>query len=439
MPNRSNPDEEPKEKRQFMREKVVRPPMSRKQVALKVCSYALIAAIGGLAAGAGFAVARPLAEKYLVPEETEESIPVTIPKDEPETTPPETLPPVTESETPETEPIEEMVQSALEEYEYNVEDIRSLYTSLRDVAVSVDDGIVVVHPVKQELDWFDNSVETSDTYAGVVIASTNREFLIMTPVGAVEDADSIKVAFSDNTEAAATVKETDETAGMAVVSVDKFSLTENTRNTVQPLQLGNSYSVKQGDLLVALGAPAGFVRSTTYGAVSYVMKNVQVADGTTRLLFADIAGDPDKGTFLVNLSGQVVGWVTGDYEKELGSNVTVIMAISDYKGILEKMSNGVAAPYLGIRGQEVNAAMAEKGLPHGVYVADCILNGPAYNAGIQPGDVIVQVGEKEIATMKDYQNQLDPLKEGEEITVVVQRKGIDEYKELKYQVIVGAR
>ena len=163
MPNRSNPDEEPKEKRQFMREKVVRPPMSRKQVALKVCSYALIAAIGGLAAGAGFAVARPLAEKYLVPEETEESIPVTIPKDEPETTPPETLPPVPESETPETEPIEEMVQSALEEYEYNVEDIRSLYTSLRDVAVSVDDGIVVVHPVKQELDWFDNMISPSMT------------------------------------------------------------------------------------------------------------------------------------------------------------------------------------------------------------------------------------------------------------------------------------
>lgn len=100
MPNRNNQDQEPR--RQFMREKIVKPPMTRRQIAMRLCAYALIAAVGGLAAGAGFAVARPLAEKHFASEETLESTPVTIPKDVPETAPveptlAETLPTETSS------------------------------------------------------------------------------------------------------------------------------------------------------------------------------------------------------------------------------------------------------------------------------------------------------------------------------------------------------
>lgn len=444
MPDRNNPDQEPKQKRQFIREKVVKPPMSRRQVAGRLCAFLLIAGIGGAAAGVSFAVAKPLAQKYLVPEETTESIPITIPKDDPETVPPETTPPeitesVTESETDETEPVEELIQSAMENYEHDTEDLMSMYASLRKVVSDADKGVVVVHSVKQEVDWFDNPVETSGLYAGVVIASTRQELLILTPDSAVENADSIKVTFSDGTEADGSIKQTDTVSGMAIVSVEASALSDNTKTNVTALTLGNSYSVKQGDIVIALGAPSGFVHSSTYGFVSYVMRNVQVADGITRLLFADIESSAGTGTFLFNTSGEVIGWVTDAYQKELDTNLTVAMAISDYKTILEKMSNGIAAPYLGIKGQEVSASMASNGLPMGVYVADCILNGPAYNAGIQNGDVIVKVGDKVISTIKDYQNQLEALNRDEVVAVVVQRKGIDEYKELEYQVTVGAR
>ena len=67
-------------------------------------------------------------------------------------------------------------------------------------------------------------------------------------------------------------------------------------------------------------------------------------------------------------------------------------------------------------------------------MADCIQNGPAYNAGIQNGDVIVKIGEKNILSMKDYENQLEALHQGDTVTVTVQRKSVNEYKELEYQV-----
>ena len=451
MPVENSPDQEPK--RQFIREKVVRPPMTRRQVVWRICVYALIALIGGAAAGVSFAVARPLAEKYLVPEETTESIPITIPTDE-ELLPSDssqietpvnendqqgTSPSESESETQETEPLEDILQSAIEKYEYTVDDLSSMYASLKSVVTAADNGIVVVHSVKQELDWFDNPVEVSGLYAGIVIASTSQELLILTPESAVENADSLMVGFNDNTEADGTIQQVDRISGMAVVSVDVLTLGEGTRKNVTALELGNSYGVRQGDLVVAVGAPSGMVHSSTYGFISHVLRNVQVADGITRLLFADIKGNAKAGTFLLNTSGQVVGWVTDEYKNEQNTNLTTVMAISDYKTSLERMSNGVPIPYLGIKGQEVSATMTSSGLPMGLYVADSILDGPAYNAGIQNGDVIVRMGSKPIITIMDYENEIASLNLNDEITITVQRKGIDEYKELEYQVTVGAR
>ena len=473
MPDINSPGQEPSEKRPFIREKIARPPMTRRQLIKRMAAFVFIAALGGAAAGASFAVMRPLAEKYLVEQPEEESVPVTIPKDEPEsstgagesgTAPGESQPGEGESQTEETEgessteesgsleetepeteteeetePIEEVIESVLETRSYSARDLDGLYVVLGSLVREADKGIVEVHSIRQETDWFDNSVETAGLYAGAVIASTGQELLILTPDKAVENADSIKVTFGDSTQADGMIKEMDTISGMAIVSVDVGQLDETTLMGVSVLKLGNSYSVKQGDLVAALGAPAGLVHSSAYGSISYVARNVQVADGVSRLLYADVRSDAKSGTFLVNMAGEVIGWVTDMYDEEGQTGVTVAMAISDYKSVLERMSNGYPVPYMGIYGQEVSGSMADQGIPQGVYVGECVPDGPAYNAGIQNGDIIVRIDDKDIATIKDYQNQVESLDQGAVVTVVVQRKAIEEYKELEYQVTVGAR
>ena len=192
-------------------------------------------------------------------------------------------------------------------------------------------------------------------------------------------------------------------------------------------------------MLIAVGGPAGMVHSTAYGDVAYVMRNVQVIDGTSRILYVDLCGSAAMGTFLINTSGQMVGWVTDEYRMEASPNMTSVMAISDYKGLLERMSNGRPAAYFGMIGQEVNEAMMEQGLPGGVYAADVIVDSPAYNAGIQPGDIITKIGEREIRTMKDFQTQVESMNPEEAATVLVQRNGINEYKEIEYHLTIGAR
>ena len=61
------------------------------------------------------------------------------------------------------------------------------------------------------------------------------------------------------------------------------------------------------------------------------------------------------------------------------------------------------------------------------------------NAGIQCGDIITVMGGENIVTMKDFQVKLEASTPGEVLPVTVLRSGRDEYKEIEYQITIGAR
>ncbi len=325
----------------------------------------------------------------------------------------------------------------MENYRYTVSDLDALFSSLRQQVQKVSKGIVEVHSVQREVDWFDNPLETTGSYAGVIIASTTQELLVLTPIAAIEQADSIKVTFADSSEVSGRVKQQDTLSKMAIVSVSINDMEEETRKATEPLILGNSYLVREGDMIVAVGSPAGVVRSVDYGFVSHIKRNVQMVDQAARVLYARVSSDADKGTFLVNTSGELIGWAM-ETEEEKGA-MTRVMGISDYKGILENLTNGLAAPCFGVEGQEVSDSMAGRGLPKGIYVLNSVTDCPAYTAGIQNGDIITHVDNREITTMKDFQNTVDNMECGRLIHVTVQRNGRDQYAQLEFQVTVGAR
>ena len=81
----------------------------------------------------------------------------------------------------------------------------------------------------------------------------------------------------------------------------------------------------------AVGSPAGIVHSTNYGNISYVAKNVQTTDGNTRVFYTDMAGNASVGTFIIDLEGKMIGWVTDDFKNENSQDMTAIYSISDYK------------------------------------------------------------------------------------------------------------
>ena len=390
-------DQTPDKSHRFINEKIVRQPMTRRQIARKILLTIFCAVLFGVLSAICFVVSRPVAERILGQETPEESSQITIPKDEPETTAPaaaETEP----TEPAMTEAVDEMVRSEMEKYRYSIDDLNKLY-----------------------------------------IARTRTEILILTPDKAVEAADSIEVAFPDGTMMAGIVKQSDTIMGLSVVSVDAGQMDSEQFKKVEAIKLGNSYGVKQGDMVVAIGAPAGIVHSSDYGNISYVVRNVHTVDGSSRVFYTSASGDAEAGTFLLNTSGELIGWVTDKYDEDGVCRMTTVVAISDYKGILEMMSNGIPAPYFGIKGQEVSQAMADSGMPSGIYVISAVTDGPAYNAGIQPGDIITWMNGEKVGSLKDFQNQVESLHAGDKIKVAVLRNGKDEYTEIEFLVTVGAR
>ena len=426
--------------RWFINEKIVRQPLSKRQIARSILLTAFCAVLFGVLSAVCFVVTQPLAQRALGQEPSETSSQITIPKDEPETTQPVTEA-VTETEAPqETEPVGEVVQAEMEKYQYSVEDLDKLYNNLRTIASDADNSIVAVHSIQHEKDWFDNPIETTGQFSGVVVAKTQGEALILVPEAAVEVADSIEVAFSNGMLMEGAVKQSDTIMGLAVVSVDVSQIDSGQYEKIEAIELGNSYGVKQGDLVVAVGAPAGIVHSSSYGFISYVIRNVQMVDGSLRVFYMDAQGNADAGTFILNTSGQLIGWATDKYTEDGECAMTTVASVSDYKGVLELLSNGIAVPYFGIRGQEVSQTMADSGMPKGIYITDSVSDSPAYNAGIQPGDILTWMNGTEIKNMKDFQNQVEKFRFGDKIQVAVLRSnGKDEYKEIEYQVTIGAR
>ena len=112
-------------------------------------------------------------------------------------------------------------------------------------------------------------------------------------------------------------------------------------------------------------------------------------------------------------------------------------AVSDLKGVIEKLSNGGEMAYMGIRGVDVTPTIAESsGMPRGIYV-EVTMDSPAMLAGIQNGDIITAVNNEPVENMNAIQNIMLDFEPEQALNLTVMRQGKDEYVELKYVVTLG--
>lgn len=119
-------------------------------------------------------------------------------------------------------------------------------------------------------------------------------------------------------------------------------------------------------------------------------------------------------------------------------NMITAYGISELKKRIEKMSNGRKAAYLGISGVDVTReAFEELHVPYGAYITEVEMDSPSMMAGIQQGDVIVSINERKIYSYSEYTTILMQLDAGDTVEVTVMRQAQDEYKEMKFDIILG--
>ncbi|MDO4939901.1 MAG: S1C family serine protease [Lachnospiraceae bacterium] len=449
-------EENNNEKKDFIKEKIVKKTGAGKGFRnfIKILVGAIL--FGVIAAGV-FVVSRPTAEKLLGTEaESTTAEVVTIPRDENLETPGETVTesesetepesaetdeetePETEQERPKEEPstedIENIVTEVMDKYEYSMDDLNGLWKNLSVLCNDLDSSIVTITSEKEE-ELFGNHDNSDKEYSGIAIAETFNETMILTLSDAAEE-EGISVICSNGNSQPGYIKHIDKMSGLAVISIKKSEMTDTVKALIRPIELGNSYAVTRGDLLIAMGSPRGRIHSTDYAWASYIDKNALTVDGSSRIIYISDYLDNDKGTWLLNVKGELVGWNDKFHEGN------VVTGISDFKSLIERMSNSSDYAYLGITPSTIPAELendSSLNVPKGVYVMDVENEGPAYMAGILPGDILTSVDDMEIRNMTEYSGCMEELNEGDEITVAVAREARGEYRRLEYTVVVGKR
>lgn len=220
----------------------------------------------------------------------------------------------------------------------------------------------------------------------------------------------------------------DKTTDLAVIKIEKTGLTA--------AKIGKSSDLKVGELAVAIGNPLGqeFAGSVTVGYVSALNRKITTDGRTYKLIQTDAAINPgNSGGALVNSKGEVIGINTvkiGATEVEgLGFAIPTDAAITI---IDELMSKGqIERPLIGISGIDLDSTTAKRNnLQEGIYIAQVASNSPASQAGLQKGDIIIGVDDKEIKTMEQLNEYKNTKKIGDKIKLKIVRASKEQEVEL---------
>ena len=253
--------------------------------------------------------------------------------------------------------------------------------------------------------------------------------VIMSPEGylltnnhVVAGADQIAVALKDGRETLARVIGSDPETDLAVLKIDLTDLPSIT--------LGRSDNIKIGDVTLAIGNPFGVGQTVTMGIISATGRNQLGLNTYEDFIQTDAAINPgNSGGALVDAHGNLVGINTAIFSKSGGSQgigfaIPVKLALEVMQAIIEQ--GQVIRGWLGIEVQPLTPELAEsfglEGRP-GIVVAGIYRDGPAQKAGLQPGDLILNIDGEAAGDGRRSMNQVARTKPGEKIRIEIMRNG----------------
>lgn len=262
--------------------------------------------------------------------------------------------------------------------------------------------------------------KTRSAGSGVVVDADKG--YIVTNNHVVQRADEIDVTLADGRLLEATMVGGDPQVDLAILKVDPGKLVE--------IGFADSGNLRVGDFVVAIGNPFGLNQTVTSGIISALGRSGLGIDGYEDFIQTDASINPgNSGGALVDLNGHLVGINTAIFAPA-GGNVGIGFAIPSnmVQAVMEQLiAHGeVRRGHLGIAVQDLAPELAEAfdvDYREGVLVVEVMPESSAEAAGIETGDIITRVRDREIRNVDDFNSQAAVIFIGDEVDLEVLRGG----------------
>ncbi len=262
---------------------------------------------------------------------------------------------------------------------------------------------------------------------------------IVTNYHVVADASEINVAFPDDTKFKAEVIGKDQKTDLAVLKI-------KTDKKLNYVTFGDSDNAKVGDWVIAVGNPFGLGGTVTAGIISARARDINAGPFDDFIQTDAAINRGNSGGPMFNMKGEVIGINTAIFSPS-GGSVGIGFAVPSNLAepiINQLIKDGkIERGWLGVKIQTVSDEIAESlGLDKakGALVVEVTKDSPADEAGILPGDIIIEYDGKEVNTMKKLPRFVAETKIGNKVKVVVWRDGkrvevISKIEELKEEKV----
>ncbi len=309
-------------------------------------------------------------------------------------------------------------------------DTNTLLTAAEVYAANVQSTVGITTSINTNY-W---GYQTTSAASGSGFIVTDDGYIV-TNYHVVEDSDSITVSLYSGDSYDALLVGYDESKDLAVLKIEAEAL--------PPVILGNSDNLNVGDSVVAIGNPLGELTfSLTSGSISAKDREVTMSSNVTmNLLQTDCAiNSGNSGGALFNLYGEVIGITNAKYSSSSSSeasidNIGFAIPVNDILGIVQSIieKGYYSKPYLGVGVVDVSREYQIYGLPQGAAIQSLTDGGPAEEAGLKIGDIIVAFGGMEVTGSSDLSTAITHCSIGDSVTVTIYRQG----QTLDLTVVIG--
>ena len=242
--------------------------------------------------------------------------------------------------------------------------------------------------------------------SGMVV---HEDGYVITNAHVVEDADKIKVVFSDGSEFPAEMVDADKDKDLAVLKID-------TEQKLPFIHFGRSDDLMIGETVIAIGNPYGYSNTVTSGVVSAVGRDIQVTEETwlRGLIQTDAPINPgNSGGPLLNINGDLIGVNTAirPDAQNIGFAIPVDTLADNLRRML--MPERLRRVRLGL----VVGRMKKAGSVSGLVVQSVGKASPADKKGIAAGDMILEIDGHSLTNVIDFYVKLREKQAGEPIDI----------------------